>query len=165
MAANNALPQFSFIVPDIDDDAHSAARRSTPTTWLQANVIAPLSGIAAFQSGGDGILIVDFDESLDSDTAYGGGHVAPVLWGPHVKAGYQQASATVYQHESMLLTVMDALGSQRSSGRCAMLPRWASFSCKSRSTNIRTFVLPVSRGTRRKSLTTDGNGANYSWKR
>jgi hypothetical protein len=73
-------------------------------------VIAPLSGLEAFQSGGDGILAVDFDEADDSDTTNGGGHIAPVLWGPNVKAGYQQSSATVYQHQSMLLTMMDALG-------------------------------------------------------
>lgn len=108
VAANNA-PEFSYIVPNIDDDAHTGTPLEADD-WLQANVIAPLSTSAAFQPGGDGILIVDFDESLDSDTAYGGGHVTPVLWGPQVKAGYRQASATVYQHESMLLTVMDALG-------------------------------------------------------
>ncbi len=124
--ANNALPQFSFIVPDIDDDAHSAAPLDADTS-LQANVVAPLSGIAAFQSGGDGILLVDFDESLDSDTAYGGGHVAPVLWRPNVKAGYQQASSTVYQHESMLLTVMNALGLSEAPGAAATAPSMGEF--------------------------------------
>jgi acid phosphatase len=116
--AANKLPEFSFIVPDVDDDAHDGTPLEADS-WLQANVIEPLSTTAAFQPGGDGILIVDFDESLDSDTANGGGHVAPVLWGPQVKAGYQQTTTTVYQHESMLLTVMDALGLSDAPGAAA----------------------------------------------
>lgn len=124
--ANNALPQFSFIVPDIDDDAHSATPLDADA-WLQANVMTPLSGIAAFQAGGDGILIVDFDESVTSDTAYGGGHVAPVLWGPNVRAGYQQTSSTVYQHESMLLTVMNALGLSDPPSAAAAAPSMGEF--------------------------------------
>jgi acid phosphatase len=124
-SANNA-PEFSYIVPNIDDDAHTGTPLEADT-WLQANVIAPLSGSAAFQPGGDGILIVDFDESLDSDTAYGGGHVAPVYWGPEVKAGYQQTSTTVYQHESMLLTVMDALGLSDPPGAAANAPAMGEF--------------------------------------
>jgi len=116
--ANNTLPEFSFIVPNIDDDAHSGTQLQADT-WLQTNVIAPLANAAAFQTGGDGILIVDVDESTDSDTAYGGGHVAPVLWGPNVKVGYRQTSMTVYQHESMLLTMMDALGLSNPPGAAA----------------------------------------------
>lgn len=122
----NTLPEFSFIVPDVDDDAHDGTPLEADT-WLQANVVAPLSSTAAFQAGGDGILIMDFDESLDSDTAYGGGHVAPVLWGPDVKAGYQQTSATIYQHESMLLTVMDALGLTSPPGAAANAPPMGEF--------------------------------------
>ena len=106
--SKNALPAFSFIVPDVNDDAHSGTAQQADS-WLQANVIAPLSGNPAFQPGGDGILIVDFDEALDSDTTHGGGHVVAAFWGPNVKPGYKQASSAVYQHESMLRTVMEAL--------------------------------------------------------
>jgi acid phosphatase len=106
--ANNTLPDFSYIVPDVNDDAHNGTPQQADT-WLQANVVAPISANSSFEPGGDGILIVDFDEAEDSDTTYGGGHVSPVLWGPLVKPGYTQTSATVYQHESMLRTMMEAL--------------------------------------------------------
>src|SRR5579863_4963107 len=55
--ANNALPQFSFIVPAVDDDAHSGTQQQADS-WMQTNVVGPLSGLPAFQSGGDGVLIV-----------------------------------------------------------------------------------------------------------
>jgi acid phosphatase len=117
LAANN-LPEFSYIVPDVDDDAHDGTPLEADS-WLESNVISPLSNSTAFQAGGDGILVVDFDESLDSDTAHGGGHVAPLFWGPQVKSSYQQTTATIYQHESMLLTVMDALGLSNPPGAAA----------------------------------------------
>ena len=107
-ASTNALPAFSFIVPDIDDDAHTGTVQQADG-WLQANVIAALSGNPAFQPGGDGVLAVVFDEAATSDTTHGGGHVAAAFWGPNVKSGYTQASSTLYQHESMLRTIMEAL--------------------------------------------------------
>jgi hypothetical protein len=124
--ANNALPEFSFVVPDLVDDGHNS---SPPVAddWLQSNIVAPLSSLVAFQTGGDGLLIVDFDESLDTDTAYGGGHVAPVLWGPNVKPGFKQTSTTVFQHESMLRTMMEALGLSSPPGAAATAPSMAEF--------------------------------------
>ncbi len=123
---NNALPEFSFIVPNIDDDAHTGTPLAADT-WLQSQVVAPIAAVKAFQAGGDGVLIVDFDEALDSDTTNGGGHIAPVLWGPQVKAGYQQNTATVYQHQSMLLTVMDALGLANPPGAAVDAPSMGEF--------------------------------------
>ncbi len=106
--ANGTLPEFSYIIPDVDDDAHNGTPQQADT-WLQTNVVVPLSNSAGFQSGGDGVLIVDFDEAADSDSTNGGGHVAPVLWGPNVKVGYVQTSASLYQHQSMLRTMMETL--------------------------------------------------------
>lgn len=123
---NKTLPAFSFIVPDINDDGHSAAPQQADA-WLQSNVIGPLAANPAFQSGGDGLLIVDFDESVVSDVAYGGGHVAPVLWGPIVKAGYTQSSSTVYQHQSMLRTVMEVLSLTNPPGLAAAAPDMSEF--------------------------------------
>jgi acid phosphatase len=124
--ANNALPDFSYIVPDVNDDAHNGTPQQADT-WLQTNVVSPLSGSAAFQSGGDGILVVDFDEAEDSDTTYGGGHISPVLWGPVVKTGYTQTSGTIYQHESMLRTLMEALSLQNPPGAAASAPSMTEF--------------------------------------
>jgi phosphatidylinositol-3-phosphatase len=102
--ANNALPRFSFIVPNQLDNAHDGTLGAADT-WLK-NHIAPLIASPVFQK--DGLLIIVFDESYSSDTAYGGGHVAFVAVGPMVKKAYK--STTHYQHQNLLKTVMEALG-------------------------------------------------------
>jgi acid phosphatase len=124
--AHDALPAFSFVVPGINDDAHSAPALQADH-WLQANIIGPLSGTTAFSPGGDGILIVLFDEASDEDTDHGGGHVLAMFWGPNAQAGFTQTSTTVYQHESMLRTVMDALGLQNPPGAAATAPSMTEF--------------------------------------
>jgi phospholipase C len=124
--ATNSLPEFSYIVPDVDDDAHDGTPLEADS-WLQANVVTPLSSFSAFQAGGDGILIVDFDEADTSDSSHGGGHVTPLFWGPVVKVGYQQSTSTLYQHESMLLTIMDALGLSNPPGLAAAAPAMGEF--------------------------------------
>ncbi len=124
--AGGTLPDFSFIVPDVADDAHDGTPQQADT-WLQTNVIGPLSNSSAFASGGDGILIVDFDEAATSDTANGGGKVSPVFWGPNVKVAFTQTSATVYQHQSMLRTVMDALRLSNPPGAAASAPSMSEF--------------------------------------
>ena len=105
---NGNLPEFSYIVPDVNNDAHNGSPHQADA-WLETQVVEPLSYRPAFNPGGNGVLIVDFDEAADSDTRHGGGRVAPVLWGPNVKAGYTQESTTLYQHQSMLRTMMVAL--------------------------------------------------------
>jgi hypothetical protein len=124
--ASGTLPEFSFIVPDVNDDAHNGTPQRADS-WLQTNVVTPLSNDSAFQTGGDGILIVDFDEAKTSDTTYGGGHVASVLWGPNVKVGFTQTSSTVYQHQSMLRTVMEALRLSNPPGAAAIAPSMSEF--------------------------------------
>jgi acid phosphatase len=107
--ANGTLPEFSYIIPDVNDDVHDGTPQQADS-WLETNVVARLSNDPAFQSGGGGLLIVDFDEAATSDTTHGGGHVPAVFWGPMAKVGYTQASSTLYQHQSVLRTVMDTLG-------------------------------------------------------
>ena len=124
--ASGNLPEFSYIVPDVNDDAHNGTPQQADT-WLQANVVAPLAGSAAFQTEGDGILIVDFDEAATSDSSYGGGHVSPVLWGPLVQRGYQQTSTTIYQHQSMVRTLMEALGLPNPPANAATAPSMDEF--------------------------------------
>ena len=112
--ASNNLTDYSFIVPDIYDDAHScpggaatcadSQELSAADTWLQAN-IDPLIKSAAFQNS---LMIITFDESDTSDIQYGGGHVATVLVGDRVKPGYH--SSTLYLHQSTLRLTIKALG-------------------------------------------------------
>ncbi|HEX6804699.1 MAG TPA: alkaline phosphatase family protein [Terriglobales bacterium] len=117
--ANNRLPAFSFIVPNLLDDAHDGTL-SAADSWLK-NHIAPLIASSIFQK--DGILIIVFDESVDTDTAHGGGHVATIVIGPKVKAGYK--STKLYQHQSALKTLMQALGLNSFPGAASSAPGMA----------------------------------------
>jgi phosphatidylinositol-3-phosphatase len=104
MAANQ-LPAYSIIIPDGAHDAHDGTLAAADT-WLKAGV-APLLSQPFFQAGGDGLLMVTFDEC---DGAIGAcpEQVYTAVIGPHVKPHYQ--SAILYKHESMLRTILDALG-------------------------------------------------------
>jgi acid phosphatase len=124
--ANGTLPEFSYIVPDVNDDAHDGTPQQADV-WLQSNVVLPLSNNSAFAPGGDGLLIVNFDEAAGSDATHGGGHVSPVFWGPLAKTGYTQASTTLYQHQSMLRSIMEALGLPNPPGDAATAPSMSEF--------------------------------------
>src|SRR5438128_5992575 len=108
--ANHTLPQFSFIVPNLLHDAHDGSL-SAADSWLKTN-IAPLIASSTFQK--DGILIIVFDESFDTDTHHGGGQEAAVVIGQKVKPGYR--STNFYQHQNALKTLMKALGLNSFSG-------------------------------------------------
>ena len=114
--SNHALPQFSFLVPDEANDGHNGSLGQADN-WLKVH-IAPLLNSTAFQQ--DGILIIVFDESFDSDTAHGGGHIAAVVVGPKVKRGYK--STLFYQQQSLLKTVLKALGLGSYPGASASAP-------------------------------------------
>ncbi len=129
--ANNTLPDYAFITPDVNDDAHNCPVGMATCTsdqmlaaadqWLSTN-IAPLLASTAFQNS---LLIVTFDESEDSDTEHGGGHVPYVLVSSSVKAGYQ--STTLYQHESTLRLMMEGLGVTDLPGAAATAPDMTEF--------------------------------------
>jgi phosphatidylinositol-3-phosphatase len=102
--ANNALPQFSFITPNVNNDAHDGSLAAADV-WLQTN-IAPLIASSAFQSGG--LLIITFDEGNATDTDHGGGQVATVIVSSQSKTGYK--SQSLYQHQSTLRLVLAGSG-------------------------------------------------------
>ena len=110
--ANHALPNYGFIVPNLLDDAHDGTLAQADA-WLQAN-IAPLLASPDFNTPGGGLLIITFDESEDSDTQYGGGHVPWVAVGPDVNRGYPPKGSyiplTWYQHESTLRFMLKLAG-------------------------------------------------------
>ena len=102
--ASGQLPDYSFITPNLCDDAHNCAL-SVADTWLQTN-IAPLLTSTPFKN--DGLLIITFDESGSDDTN-GGGRIATVLVSPRFsKPGYQ--SSTLYFHQSALRLMLEGLG-------------------------------------------------------
>jgi phosphatidylinositol-3-phosphatase len=118
---NNALPQYSFIAPDVNNDAHDGTL-SAADSWLQSN-IAPLITSTTFQNGG--LLLITFDESEDSDVEHGGGHVATLIISPKSKSKYQ--SQTEYQHQSTLRLVLQASGVGSFPGLAATAPDMTEF--------------------------------------
>lgn len=126
------LPNFSFIVPDAEHDAHDCpgggancadnARLSAADSWLQSN-IAPLLASSTFQK--DGLLVIVFDESFDIDAAHGGGHVPMLVISPRAKAGYQ--STTFYQHQSTLRLLIEATGAKAFPGASGSAPDMGEF--------------------------------------
>ena len=68
-----------------------------------------------------------FHQAAGSKRALRAKQVAAVFGGPNVKAGYTQTSATVYQHQSMLRTVMEALRLSNPPGDAASAPSMAEF--------------------------------------
>ncbi len=111
--SSGALPDFAFIVPDAQNDAHDCpAGMSTCTdndklaaadAWVQANV-APLITSSGFSNGA---VVIVFDESALTDLENGGGHVAAILAGGAVKTGFQ--SSSFHQHQNLLRFICDRL--------------------------------------------------------
>ena len=119
--ANNALPNFSFVVPNLLNDGHSGPLQ-LEDSWLQDN-IAPLISNATFQK--DGLLIIVFDEAATSDTTHGGGHVAAVIISSKAKQGFQ--STTIYQHQSLLRLILEGLGVSNLPGASSAAPGMGEF--------------------------------------
>jgi acid phosphatase len=107
------LPNFGFIAPNAEHDAHDCPtggsacldtdKLAAADNWLKTN-IDPLVKSPALANS---VFIIVFDESLDVDLVNGGGKVAWVMTGAHVKAGFK--STTFYQHQSTLRLVLDLL--------------------------------------------------------
>src|SRR5215813_2235260 len=118
--ANGILPNFAFITPDALHDMHDCPNGLNPClqtadNWLKAN-IGPLLASPPFQPGGDGVLIIWADEAdLSNDNRCSatvstgcGGRILVAMIGPQVKPGYK--STTTYHHQSVLKTMLEALG-------------------------------------------------------
>ena len=111
--ASGALPNFLFIVPDAQHDAHDCPAGMNPCTdndklaaadaWVQQNV-GPLVGSSAFSNG---VVVVVFDESVITDFSNGGGHVSAILAGGAISSGVK--SASFHQHQNLLRFVCDRL--------------------------------------------------------
>jgi acid phosphatase len=119
--AASTLPQFSFIVPNLLNDAHDGTLAGADF-WLKNN-IDPLISSSLFQK--DGLLIIVFDEAETSDTQNGGGHVVAVVISPLGKKAYQ--STTLYQHQSTLRELLTALGISTFPGAAASAPDMGEF--------------------------------------
>jgi hypothetical protein len=112
--SNNATPNYAYISPNLLHDAHNGTLAQADT-WLSQHVPKILSR-PEFQSGGDGLLFIVWDEgTLYTDNrcsasvpGYCGGRVATLVIGPRVKHNFK--SQTLYHHQNLLRTVCDAFG-------------------------------------------------------
>jgi phosphatidylinositol-3-phosphatase len=112
LAAGN-LANFVYLLPNSQNDAHDCpggtptcddnAKLGAADKWLQTN-IDPLIKSPKF---GNSVLVITWDEAQQTDFTEGGGQVATVLVGPHVRPGFR--SNTNFQHQSTLRLILDAL--------------------------------------------------------
>jgi hypothetical protein len=119
--ANDQLPAFSYLAPNLLNDAHDGPLQLADA-WLQQN-IAPLISSATFQK--DGLLIIVFDEAATNDSTDGGGHVAAVIISPKARQGYQ--STALYQHQSTLRLILHGLGVQTYPAAASTAPDMGEF--------------------------------------
>lgn len=119
--ASGATPIYSFIVPNLLNDAHDAPL-ARADGWLRANTASLISS-AFFRK--DGLLIIVFDEAEKSDVKLGGGHVVWVVVSAKAKPSYR--SNTVYQHQSTLRFTMTALGLTNFPGAAGTAPDMTEF--------------------------------------
>ena len=111
---SGTLPDFMFIEPNQIDTMHDCPanepgcdndqKLQVGDNWAQQN-LGPLLANPDFQQ--NGLLIITWDESWDTDSQYGGGHVLLILVGSNLKSQY--VSNTFYQHESTLRLICDAV--------------------------------------------------------
>jgi acid phosphatase len=129
--AAGPLANFVYIAPNSQNDAHDCPGGGTSCTddqklaaadaWLKAN-IDPLITSPKF---GNSVLVITFDESVDTDVTNGGGQVMTVLVGPHVKTGFR--SSTMYQHQSLLRLALQLLKVSDMPGASAIAPSMGEF--------------------------------------
>lgn len=118
---------FNYILPNQNDNMHDCPagmitctdvdKEKAADAWLNAN-LTPLLGNADFQQRG--LLIITWDEAVDTDTTNGGGHIVTVLAGPKAKDAYR--STTFYQHQSLLRLICDELACPVKPGASASAP-------------------------------------------
>jgi phosphatidylinositol-3-phosphatase len=143
---SDSLPDYSFIVPNLLNDAHNDAATGGRAScgdhralhqaddWLKSN-IAPLVASDGFQRGG--LLIIVFDEACENgataDSSYdpqqrglrGGGHIAAVIVSSRTPAGTRVD--LLFHHESVLRLSLSALGVEQMPGYAAGAPDMSAF--------------------------------------
>jgi hypothetical protein len=127
-----ALPNFVYIAPNAEDDAHDCPtgapvcldsdKQTAADNWLKAHIDPLIQSPSLANS----VFVVVFDEDeFDVVSVNGGGQVAMVMAGSHVKADFK--STTFYQHQSTLRLVMDLLRVADHPGNSAAAPTMQEF--------------------------------------
>jgi phosphatidylinositol-3-phosphatase len=115
---NGTLPQFIYLMGNQFHNMHDCegvtdqvncpnndVRIAQGDAWLQ-QVIPPLLNDPGFAK--NGVLLVTWDESVDTDVRNVGGHIVTLMVGANIKKGFQ--STTFYQHQNLLRFMSDRLG-------------------------------------------------------
>jgi phosphatidylinositol-3-phosphatase len=131
--ANGQLPEYSYIIPNEQNDAHDCPAGMTTCTdtdklenaddWLQAN-IGPLVNSATFQA--DGLLIITFDEAAETSSINSGGRIPVVIVSPKLKSAAYKGRG-FYHHASVLRLMATGLGLTNFPGASAYVSDMAEF--------------------------------------
>ncbi len=134
---NNHLANFTWISPDLALDAqtgNSAQLALTIAAYYLRSFVPQLMMSPPFLPGGDGVLLVTFDEGEPQhDNSCGGnpdpndcgGHIWSVVIGPQVKSHY--VSNIHYMQGSQLRLICDLLGVSPCPGDGATSPSMSDF--------------------------------------
>ncbi len=104
--ANNQLPNFSFITPNLCNSGHNCSIR-VADGWLR-QVVSELQSSPAL--GDNSAIFIVFDEASSDDSSCcglgpsAGGRVAAILVSPQAKSGFQDS--TPLSHYSLLKTIL-----------------------------------------------------------
>jgi phospholipase C len=106
--AGGTLPNYSFITPNLCNDAHSCGV-GTADDWLKSlmMILLPLLG----RDGSPYLVILTWDEGQGNHSCCGlpaeaGGRIATILVSPQAKTGFEDD--TPYTHYSILKTISEA---------------------------------------------------------
>ena len=118
-------PRFDTCAPYARVGAEQATLAQADQ-WLSQQVPKILA-LPEFQSGGDGLLFIVWDEGTHTDDRCSaskltgcGGRIANLVIGPKVKRGYK--SQVLYHHQSLMRTVCDAFTFNTCPGAAASAP-------------------------------------------
>ncbi len=107
-AADNVLPRFSLVVPNVEHDMHDGSIAAADS-WLR-ELYARIRSSPAWQA--DLRIVVTFDEGTDNQGCCGGlaagGHIATIVAGPRIQG--PQHDDTPYTHYSLLGSIEQAFG-------------------------------------------------------
>jgi len=104
--AQRAVPNYSFFVPDLNDDGHDTDV-ATADRWL-AQTVGPLLKNEAFMKGTLVVIVFDEDEFFIRNGVVVDNRVYAALVGDSVAPG--STTNALYDHFSLLRTVEDGLG-------------------------------------------------------
>lgn len=145
---HHGTANYNYVTPGLDYDAHDGTLEAADE-WLR-NILPSILAQPEFQTGGDGLLFITFDEGNLGDVDFRcdaftknqdcGGRVLTVLVGPNVKRGFR--SHTFYNHESLLATVCRALGTDGCPGKADHAQPMADFFIAPLSVSPTTATVP-----------------------